>query len=141
MIKVYLGGPFDERWKLKEMRDYLSTPINQFRVTSRWLDNEFPSNDSPTDEQKYELCAWNQFDILQSDITVILDPEEYQAKGTPGRHIEIGYAIAMRLPVILIGQRRSVMHFDPLIRVMTIQKSFLEVKEEIERVYEEHWKR
>lgn len=141
-MRIYLGGPFETRETLKTMRLYLQARQNdKLHVTSRWLDNEFPSNDSPTQEQKYELCSWNLFDILQSDLVVIFDPKEFWEKGTPGRHIELGYAMASRLPIVLIGERRTIMHHDPLIRVVAEDSKLSDIKEEIERTYTEHWNR
>jgi nucleoside 2-deoxyribosyltransferase len=142
MIRVYLGGPFRERDRLKLWR--ISIVAKKMHVTSRWLDNEFPTNDAPTEEQKIELCTYNLSDIFQSDIVVIYDPnlrklDDYE--DTPGRHIELGYAMGARLPIILVGKRTTVMHYDPLIRVIDVHSKVDELVEELERTYTEHWNR
>lgn len=100
MKRAYLAGPWAHRQIVRDARKILqSTGID---VQARWID--WPDGESdPVDEASADLD-----DILDADVFVLLNYE-----GLPpstGRAIETGFALAHRIPVILVGKRSSPFH-------------------------------
>ena len=69
-------------------------------VTSSWLHEPFDSFTS--DWQRRATAEIDRADIERSDVVVILTGKESTSGGF---HIELGMALALRLPVYLLGPR------------------------------------
>lgn len=78
---------------------------NGFKVTSGWLDVDFTlerTNEQLGDEARKDLN-----DIESADVVILYNPISHQRKGTGGRHVEMGYAIAREKPIIVVGEVRE----------------------------------
>lgn len=108
MIKVYIAAPYPERTlAIKTMK---RLEWQGCEVTSRWL----KGGDALTDE-----WARNDLeDVARADLLLALNPEGYSNVGTGGRHVELGYAIALNKAILLVGERTNIFHYLSNIKVI-----------------------
>lgn len=113
-VKVYIAAPYPLRSVAVGMMGILEA--HGFVVTSRWLREK--DDDGPVAAQK-DLA-----DIKEADALLALHPEGWHDRGTGGRHVELGYALALGKRIILLGQRTSNFHHLDAIEVtQTIEEA------------------
>lgn len=107
-MNVYLAARYERR---EELAAYaLDLPPLGHVVTSRWLDGSHgESYRAITDSQRRAAAVEDLADISQSDLFVAFTG----SGGRGGRHVETGVAIALSLPVWLVGEPENVFHFLP----------------------------
>ena len=131
-MKVYLAARYSRRMELAgyatELRDL---GIN---VTSRWLlglHDTPPEGVAPDSVEHWRWCAEDDIaDVDAADVLVAFsEPEGVVAgRGRGGRHVELGYAIAIGKPVIVVGYRENVFCCLPQItfaRAWSIAKAMI----------------
>lgn len=120
MIKVYLAGFFDTRERLVGIRRQFIAA--GYAVTSSWLDEapenqpkgaktlteaESNSNFAFTQEDLLHYAERDFADVVGSDM-LIVDTLDVTPRG--GREVEVGIALALNKPVIVVGPERNVFH-------------------------------
>lgn len=99
--RVYIAAPFP-------LRDYAVAMMHDlerrfgFEVTSRWL--------KAPDELADEHARKDLADIAAADVLLAINPSDWIDKGTGGRHVELGYALALGIPIVLLGSRSNIFH-------------------------------
>ena len=101
--KIYVSAPFELQASARIVRDLLIS--HGFTVTSTWLE-ETPD----TQETKQQMAERDERDILSADALLLINPDDWSYKGTGGRHVEVGIARQVRLPVFIYGVRSNVFH-------------------------------
>ena len=109
--KVYVAGWFGSQKRLQAERDRLRE--YGYVVTSSWLNEAVadPTKITTHDllpESNQLLAAKDFWEITESNV-LIVDTIDVSDRG--GREVEMGYALAHKIPVIVIGPRRNVFHF------------------------------
>jgi nucleoside 2-deoxyribosyltransferase len=108
MTRVYLAAPYpclDDA--LIVAMAFKSRGIG---ITSRWLYESAELNG---------LWARNDLaDVARADVVVILNPPEWRELGTGGRHVELGFAIALWKPIVLIGAASNIFHRLPEVHIV-----------------------
>jgi nucleoside 2-deoxyribosyltransferase len=113
-MKVYIAAPFP-------IRDEAVTLMHQlealgFEVTSRWL--------KAPDELADEHARKDLEDVSEADVLLALNPEAFENAGTGGRHVELGYAIARRKRIVLLGKRSNIFHYlNSIVVVSTLDEA------------------
>jgi nucleoside 2-deoxyribosyltransferase len=75
------------------------------KVTSHWLDLDLSL---PHNEERLSNEAWADLsDIEDADVLILYNPLSHQNKGTGGRHVEMGYALARNKRIIIVGEERE----------------------------------
>jgi nucleoside 2-deoxyribosyltransferase len=103
MEKVYISAP----WPLKPQALAAKGLCEQagIEVTSQWI----------TQPQTAQLShAWatvDLADVAAADVLMALNPLEWEDKGTGGRHVEFGYALASGKGIVIVGTRTNVFHY------------------------------
>lgn len=99
-IRVYIAAPFQLQDGAAALRELLKA--SEIECTSTWLNA--PEN---IDERwaKRDLS-----DVARCDVFVAMNPEDWASRGTGGRHVEFGYALALRKPVVILGARTNIFH-------------------------------
>lgn len=119
---LYLSGQFEDGPVLRKVRDDLVRA--GFRVTSRWLNgaSSTPATASAHQEgaaARLAAIAYQDIeDIEAADVVVVFNPREACNTGRGGRHVETGYALALRKRVIVVGARGNVFHWMPEVTVV-----------------------
>lgn len=99
-MKVYIAAPYPCRDFAVRVMKMLE--VQGIEVTSRWL--KYP------DEMNDDFARQNLTDVACADVLVALNVEGWEEKGTGGRHVELGYALACGKKIILVGQRSNIFH-------------------------------
>ena len=100
-MKVYLAAPYGCRdYAIRIMR---MLELQHIEVTSRWLKDD-------TETLSDEWARNDLADVARADILIALNPEGWENKGTGGRHVEYGYALALNKIVVLVGERSNIFH-------------------------------
>jgi len=103
-MKIYLSSRFERR---EEMRVYRERLIELGHVvTSRWL--AMSADSDPTHAAIVDLA-----DVNAADAIICFTEPTKCGYTTGGRHVELGIAISIGLPVILIGPRENVFYHYP----------------------------
>ena len=121
-MKIYLAARFS---RLQELNWYAGeAEVAGLTVTSRWLrgDHEWvgtADDDIPADHLA-RFATEDLEDLDAADVMVCFTEIPRSAPNRGGRHIEAGYAIARRKPVIVVGPIENVFYALPQItRVAT----------------------
>ena len=101
MLKIYLAASWSRREEMRDVRVKLEGEGHV--VTSRWLDEK-------EGEPKAVAARADLDDIDASDVLLAFTENADVGYQTGGRHVELGYALAKRIPVILVGLRENVFH-------------------------------
>jgi nucleoside 2-deoxyribosyltransferase len=110
-VKVYLCAAWQRQAQLRGYRDRLVAA--GVAVTSSWLDLTGPL---PTTAEEARAAALLDLgDLDRADEVVAFT--ELPAIGylTGGRHVEVGYALAVGKPIWLVGPPENVFHHHPLV--------------------------
>ena len=109
-MKIYIAAPWQKRYRAQEIMRLLEAEGHT--VTSTWLkqDDALPSTtNDPVANDGYATLDLD--DVAQADMLVALNPPDFEYAGTGGRHVEFGYAIALKKRIVLIGQRSNIFHW------------------------------
>lgn len=82
-------------------------------VNSRWLQEPCTSDSDPivTVQYRAERAREDLQDLTMSDAVVLFNPIESTGVGTGGCHVEVGYALALWKPVVIVGALSNVFHY------------------------------
>lgn len=101
MLKVYIAAPFPLKSEAAALMNFLVAAGHA--VTSTWLRvDDMPDTDAAA---RLDLA-----DVHSADVLVALNPPGWEVKGSGGRHVELGAALTLGKPVILLGPRTNVFH-------------------------------
>ncbi len=106
---VYVSAPYEMIEEARSLAAWLSSLGHE--VTSSWLREGEGQDDA--ENARMDLC-----EVLAADWFLALNPAEWKRSGTGGRHVELGYALAFSIPVVILGVRSNVFHHLPDIRVI-----------------------
>jgi nucleoside 2-deoxyribosyltransferase len=104
---------------MRRYRDALG--VYGHEVTSRWIDmhgGKYPGSFTPqqlADDPEYcnVLGEHDLEDIRAADIMMSFTSPDNGGKG--GRHVEFGYALALKKHLVIVGPRENVFHTNPRI--------------------------
>ena len=114
-MKFYLAAAYDRK---AEMRGYRAV-LEYFghSVTSRWIDGHPEINNGDiisvemlNDPEQWQLCRQvANHDLMDiEDADAMLSFHGHTNQG--GRHVEFGYALALGMPVYVIGDYENLFH-------------------------------
>ena len=89
-------------------------------ITSRWITQDVkfghPIDSAYTDSERRDLALMDQADIQDAEGLVLI--AEAVGKTVPGgKHVETGIAIALGLPVFVVGRRENIFHWHPIVQI------------------------
>ena len=114
-ITVYIASDYRHKKAMETLAAHLRE--NRIGVTSRWL--RMPKEDFEVlpDNVKAARIEMDLKDIRTAAVFVAVSPSEFRSSGTGGRHVELGYALQLRKPIVLVGERTNIIHWHPSVRV------------------------
>lgn len=119
-MKAYLAAPYAARDIVREYADELRSI--GYTITSSWLDEKHEINSGTTgaatsldDAQVAAHAHQDLIDIHKADVVVLFTAAAFAhldggTSTSGGRHVETGYAIALDLPVLVVGEPENVFH-------------------------------
>ena len=115
MITYYLAGRYSRKIEFAEIAKKIEDTLG-YCCSSSWL-TELEKPDSTLDQVASDRLTFyalrDLHDILQADFTLFF--AEDPLIGTPrgGRHVEFGYALAQKKPIVIIGPKENIFHYLP----------------------------
>lgn len=107
-MKIYVAAPYPDRDSAIVVMHMLEAQGHV--VTSRWLK-------SP-DELADEHARKDLDDVAEADVLLAINGRDWENAGTGGRHVELGYAIALGKEIVLMGRRSNIFHYLSCVRVI-----------------------
>lgn len=105
-MTLYLAGKFRWRMVIRQIATKLTT--HGHIINSRWL----TGHDGPMSPEVQALYAAEDFEDIKSvDAVVVFQLPCDEPEPSIGRHIELGYALGIGKPVILVGLPEVVFHY------------------------------
>lgn len=99
-MKVYIAAPYPIRdAAIAVMRELEAAGLE---VTSTWLKAPDSLNDQ---HARLDLA-----DVARADVLLALNSPDWANQGTGGRHVEFGYALALQIPIVILGARTNIFH-------------------------------
>lgn len=125
-MNIYLSSRYS---RMNELRGYAEEirKINpELVVNSRWLkgDHVLEVGSSLTvDEQNCRFAEEDVEDVTNADMLVMFscDPK---TPGRGGRHVEFGIAVALGIPIAVVGPKENVFHDLPEVEQFDSFKEF-----------------
>jgi hypothetical protein len=118
---VYLGGRYSRREELLRYAAELESLEIGLRVSANWLKggHEFPETPEIAEAAKPEIKAsWAREDLTDirfADLVLIFTEPVLGWAALPpskgGTQVELGYAIGIRKPILIVGPRINVFHY------------------------------
>lgn len=127
MKKVYIAAPSESQAIVKEMAYLLRQ--NGITITARWIHEDFKTQNTPALLREWAIKDLE--DVAAADILLAFNSEEFRHKGTGGRHVELGYAIALGKPILLYGARTNVFHHHPQVIELEDGENLLEALQRV----------
>lgn len=130
-MKIYLASRYSRNEEMRGCRDVLQALGHT--VTSRWIDlhpdvvGDFSSSFGPEElNAQPEKCApLGQHDIDDLAAADWVVNFTCGTGGKGGRHVEFGYALALRKRVFVVGPRENVFHALPQVERYPSWRSFV----------------
>jgi hypothetical protein len=99
-MRVYIAAPYP--WRDNAIAQMRQVEAAGFEVTSTWLRAVDTENDV---HARLDLA-----DVARADVLVAINPPAFHNAGTGGRHVELGYAIALAKTIVLVGAPSNIFH-------------------------------
>lgn len=121
-MKVYFAGRLEDVDVLLALRATLAEL--GVESTARWLDSL-----GADEAEGATRCA---DDIAASSAFLLYNPPAVHRTGTGGRHVETGIALALEIPVVVLGHRENAFHQLPAVRCVPAETAPVDVVLELE---------
>lgn len=110
-MKIYIAAPYLIREEAISIMHWLESTGHL--VTSRWLRLE------EITETNDVYAGVDLEDVELADLLLAINFEGWENKGTGGRHVEFGYALALKKQVVILGTRSNIFHHLKSVRLIT----------------------
>lgn len=111
-MRAYISAPYELKDDACEIRDFLAD--EGILALCGWV----LMKDELSHAETRDALFTDLTDIDKADIFVQLNPSEWRYRGTGGRHVELGYAIAKAKYIFVIGESTNIFHEHPLVKVL-----------------------
>jgi hypothetical protein len=125
-MRFYLCARYDRRLELvgyaRQLRDL------GHQVTSGWLHGHDVPTGAPVAEAATLMAKWageNRVDIERADVLIHFSEPPRHLGRAGGRHAETGMALALYKPVVIIGPRENLHHYQPRVQQFNTWGEFL----------------
>jgi nucleoside 2-deoxyribosyltransferase len=123
---VYLAGRYSRKNELRECAAELEAC--DYPITSSWLKEHYDPNvqlKEITDEDNRKIAEQDVFDIERAEAMVFFAEDQDAQPPRGGRHVELGYALALGLKLFVIGAKENIFHFLPCVKVYPTWRDFM----------------
>lgn len=111
---LYLAAPWVHRHQANQVAQQFKAKGHQIisRWHSEWADKE---DKNVTDAEKRDEAEKDVLDVRHAEVVVLLNWEG----STGGMFVEQGIALALNIPVLVIGEKSNVFHYLPAVRCVS----------------------
>ena len=124
-MKIYLAARYN---RYQEMQSVAADLLAEgHTITSRWISGSHGASDSDVGGLELTRFAEEDLEDLKTAHLVVSFTEEPKAltSSRGGRHVELGFALALGKRVIIIGSRENVFHYLPEVEHYDSYQGFL----------------
>lgn len=112
-MRIYLAARYSRFEEMQSVRKDLETCGH--KVTSRWINGGHKLTDDGLSEEGKEIerlrfAVEDLDDLYAADVVVSFTEPPRSANSRGGRHVEFGVALAIHMPVVVVGPRENVFH-------------------------------
>lgn len=115
-MKVYLAARYTSKLLLKTYAEQLRK--EGIEVTSSWLEEPHAPNTTMDELPEKDLTQYASDDLKDidaADALVFFSIEPTQKSVRGGRHVEFGYALGTKKPILVVGPRENIFHHLPTV--------------------------
>jgi nucleoside 2-deoxyribosyltransferase len=120
-MRIYLAGAWARKQEIKAVADDLNSLGYGIYVDSRWLDEkqiEYGGEEGTPDEIRRERAEIDISDVEDADMVVrftddLSAPTVPSSLATGARMVEMGVAIALGIPVVVVGGHQPIFDYLP----------------------------
>jgi nucleoside 2-deoxyribosyltransferase len=129
-MRLYLAAPFKRKSEVFDIAGLLrNTGVD---IASSWVLSSHTADGDVSRELLGDEWIKNIHDLQTADVLVFLNLAGWYPEGAGGKHYEAGYAHAMGLPLLLVGERSHSYHCHPAWRwVPSVHGLILWVEEQL----------
>lgn len=126
---VYLAARYSRREELCRYKADLEAL--GYEVTSRWLNGNHQVDNAGLSaegsrEERERFAREDYDDVQRADLVIAFTEEPRSSNSRGGRHVELGIAIGLGTPVIIVGPRENVFCcLEPEVAVTTCWEAVL----------------
>ncbi len=111
-MKIYIASRFSRRHECHDLAKFLMEIGHQ--ITSRWVKSDSDHvivglSKQAADSERTRFADEDIEDVTNCDCMISL-MEEPRNNSRGGRHVEFGYALALKKSMFIIGPRETVFH-------------------------------
>ena len=114
MLSFYIAASYPRKEEARALAALLVQL--HFRNKARWLVMESIGYAQGIDKVSYELAEIDFADVIASDLFIQITGDNL-SRG--GRHTELGMALALGKPILILGPKEQVFHHHPNVRLFT----------------------
>lgn len=120
-MRVYLAAKYSRHPEMRSVRDQIVKSYRKYGeeliVTSRWIEGGHDiTDDCDRDAQRQRFASEDYEDLVSSDVVLwFSEPEKIEGHNRGGRHVEFGIALALEIPIFVIGRKENVFHYLPCV--------------------------
>lgn len=107
-MKVYLANKYENKHHMRDAATLLRS--KGIEVTSTWIDE--PQRSGTNKDWAFQ----DLLEISQADCLVFFSESPTEPTLRGGRHVEYGYALGIRKPIIVVGPKENIFHNLPQIK-------------------------
>lgn len=125
-MKIYLAARYGRRQEMHSLMGILGDM--GCKVTARWITAKTHEMGEVTEKTRPLLAQEDLDDIRECNLLVAFT-EEGSPKGASrgGRHVELGYALGIGKPIIVVGPRENIFCYLHQVRVVTDVAEFFRI--------------
>lgn len=106
-LRVYLAARYDRRLEMVERSRDLRA-LGGILVTAQWVEG---LHEGASDPETLGRCAAEDLaDITTADLLITFTETPDVGFTSGGRHVELGYALGLGIPVLIVGPAENVFH-------------------------------
>ena len=126
-MRIYVAAPWADRDKAEKFADLLESKPLGHTITHKWWITEEKGSDYALEEDLFRRCAIDDFVAIQTADQVIVLNTQKRGEETSGKAVETGIALALRVPVMVVGGWTNVFHYFPGVKLVDSCMDALEV--------------
>lgn len=120
-MNIYIAARYSKKHDAQTFAMLVRTAVPAINVVSRWhsQDEADEGDEFTRDPVKGVPYARRDIeDVEACDALVLFSEDPLQGYPRGGRHVELGYALALGKVIVVIGQRENIFHTLPEITVV-----------------------
>lgn len=114
-MKVYVAARFTRQMEVRSIADQLERSLGH-QCTSRWAFLE-DARKTYTEQERTVWADIDYQDVFRADAVLFLSEDEEAGYMSGGRHVEFGIALALGIPIVVVGPKENIFHYSTITNI------------------------